>query len=225
MNGSFSKAGVLSIDNGLTSMYGMLDMFSTDASKFYMRAYLPPANPALISCAFYNASYLVHFDLLSNGQQNVTATTEFLNWFTANLRIAGLLSDPAVNQTMSYQSIMYQLGLNMQGYQSYPLSNTSQPDFITMTALEASPQMICYAFNPFNTSGLQTLMSSLESLMQNFTLSGRYGALNPFDIQPAQPYPIQPPMLPTRPSLTNTPMNQGASLSHMVSAFFGRSSA
>lgn len=49
MNGSFfSKAGVLSIDNDLNSIYGMLDMFSTDASKFYMRVYLLPANPALI---------------------------------------------------------------------------------------------------------------------------------------------------------------------------------
>ena len=64
MNGSFfSKVGVLSVDNGLNNMYSMLDMFSTDASKFYMRAYL-----ALISCAFCNASYLVHFDLLSNGR-------------------------------------------------------------------------------------------------------------------------------------------------------------
>ena len=88
-------------------------MFSTDASKFYIRVYLPPTNPALISCAFYNTSYLVYFDLSSSGQQNVTATTKFLNWFTAKLRIYGLLSDLGINQTMSYQSIMYQLGLNM----------------------------------------------------------------------------------------------------------------
>ena len=170
MNGPFfSKAGVLSIDNNLNSMYCMLDMFSTDASKFYMRVYLPPANPALVSCAFYNTSSLVHFDLSSNGQQNVTGTTKFLNWFTAKLRTHGLPSNPAVNQTMSYQSIMYQLGLNMQDYQSYPLSNTSQPDFITTTALEASPQMNYYAFNAFSASGLQTLMSGLESLMRNFT--------------------------------------------------------
>jgi len=74
MNGSFGKAGVLSVDNDLNNMYNMLDMFSTDASKFYMRVYL-----ALISCAFCNASYLVHFDLSSNGQQNVTANTKFLN--------------------------------------------------------------------------------------------------------------------------------------------------
>jgi hypothetical protein len=69
----FSKAGVLSVDNDL-NMYSMLDMFSTDASKFYMRVYL-----ALISCTFCNASYLVRFDLSSNGQQNVTANTKFLN--------------------------------------------------------------------------------------------------------------------------------------------------
>ena len=63
-----------------------------------------------------------------------------------------------------------------------------------MTALEASPQMNYYAFNAFNASGLQTLMSGLESLMQNFTLSGRYGALNPFDIT-------------TRAALSNTTIN------------------
>jgi hypothetical protein len=116
MNGSFSKAGVLSVDNGLNNMYSMPDMFSTDVSKFYMRVYL-----ALISCAFYNASYLVHFDLSSNRQQNVTANTKFPNWFTAKLRIPGLPSGLAVNRTMSYQSIMYQLGLNMHGYPELPI--------------------------------------------------------------------------------------------------------
>lgn len=39
-----------------------------------------------------------------------------------------------------------------------------------------------YTFNAFNASGLQTLMSGLEGLMQNFTMSERYGAPNPFDI-------------------------------------------
>jgi hypothetical protein len=71
MNGSSSKAGVFSVDNDLNE-YSMLDMFSTDASKFYMRVYL-----ALISCAFCNASYLVHLDLSSNGQQNVLRTLSF----------------------------------------------------------------------------------------------------------------------------------------------------
>lgn len=85
---------------------------------------------------------------------------------------------------MSYQSIMYQLGLNMHGYQSYPSRNASQPDFITMNALVGSPQMNYYAFNA---SGLQTLKSGGE-------LSGRYGAPNPFDIT-------------TRAALSNTTTN------------------
>ncbi|XTI83519.1 hypothetical protein V2W45_1226173, partial [Cenococcum geophilum] len=145
MNGSFGKAGVLSVDNDLNNMYNMLDMFSTDASKFYMRVHL-----ALISCAFCNASYLVYFDLSSNVHCRIE-----------NPR---LTVGPAVNQTMSYQSIMYQLGLNMHGYQSYPSRNASQPDFITMNALVGSPQMNYYAFNA---SGLQTLKSGGE-------LSGRF---------------------------------------------------
>ena len=71
MNGSFNKAGVLSVDNDLNK-YSMLDMFSTDASEFYMRVYL-----ALISWVFCNASYLAHFDLSSNGQHNVLRTLSF----------------------------------------------------------------------------------------------------------------------------------------------------
>ena len=63
-----------------------------------------------------------------------------------------------------------------------------------MTALEASPQMNYYALNAFNASGLQTLMSGLEGLVQDFTLSGRYEALNPFDIT-------------TRAALSNTTTN------------------
>jgi len=38
--------------------------------------------------------------------------------------------------------------------QSYPSSNASQPDFITMNALVGSPQMNYYVFNAFNASGL-----------------------------------------------------------------------
>lgn len=174
MNGSFFNDS--SAFHGPTMPNSYLDVISQDSSKVYIRVAQPSDKAMLISCAYYNASYLVNFDLRSQGQ-NITVTTNFLNWITAKVKIPGPPSDPSVSQTLSYQGIMFTMAAYLNGEYTEPF-NQSQVGRGDMIILQDSPEILYRALNTNSTTGPGALISTLESMMHNYTISMRYSAVN-----------------------------------------------
>ena len=96
--------GLISAGNGASS--ANLDYISTDAAHIYVylntsgltqddggegqfqRTSEPtPTPPALIDCKLYNASYHAKFDVRTTGEQNISASTTFVNWQTTQRQV------------------------------------------------------------------------------------------------------------------------------------------
>ncbi|OCL03432.1 hypothetical protein AOQ84DRAFT_419192 [Glonium stellatum] len=180
MNGSFfNQSEVFTPPAGGASV---LDTISEDASTIYMAVTVNfNVLPYVISCAYMNASYIVQFDLLANGQQHVTAETKFLNWITTQGKFLGLPYDNAtLNTTLNFQALIYDMNFFMIGDISEPLgpNSTTGPGVTSIELEYASPKIRDLMSNVNNTESLDAPMSGLESIFQNFTLSARYGPID-----------------------------------------------
>lgn len=85
---------------------------------------------------------------------------------------------------MIYQSILQTLGYSLAGITTMS-RDTTHGGVISIVALSSSSQTKYYADfsdEPGHPTGLAGLMSGIESLMQNFTLSGHFGAVTALNV-------------------------------------------
>ncbi|ETI24513.1 hypothetical protein G647_03882 [Cladophialophora carrionii CBS 160.54] len=177
--------GMLVLDPDVNSNLRMLDQISPDAARIYYS--LAPdaptqatmANPIyVISCALYNATWSLDFDVRSTGEQLLKPTLRFENWMPGWSSITPALTPGThTNTILDYAGLVETFGAITSGRLDYPDDETL-PFTQTSLALETSPVLFNDAFpDPFNDAAMVTLARTFEALFQNMTLSARYAVL------------------------------------------------
>ena len=129
---------------------------------------------ALITCQLYNASYVVQFDVSTSGDQNLSATTTFLNW--QSTKAQGLYND-ATWDAFSRQALMEAFGWTFtQFLYVLPASNGSKTIYGTHT-LEMNPALLPVQSNIHSNDSAEYMMHQMEDFFQNMTLGLRYADL------------------------------------------------
>ena len=182
--------GDLVLNADANSNRRILDQTSPDAAKIYY-SLAPDAatqatmsNPVyVISCALYNASWNVDFDVRRTGDQLLQPTLAFENWMPGWSSITNLTASTHTNTILDYAGLMETFGAITSGQLNYP-NDPSLPFTQTSLALETSPILFNDAFpDPFNEAAMVTLERTFEALFQNMTLSARYAVLPRQDLR------------------------------------------
>ena len=183
--------GMLVPNRDLNSNLRILDQTSPDAARIYYS--LAPdaatqvslATPVyVISCALYNASWHLDFDVRSTGEQRLSPNLKFEHWMPGWSSIKPSLT-PSIqtNTVLDYAGLMETFGAITSGRLDYP-NNENLPFTQTSLALETSPILFNDAFpDPFNDASMVTLANTFEALFQNMTLSARYAMLPRQDLR------------------------------------------
>ena len=169
----------------------MLDQTSPDAARIYYS--LTPdsttqqnmTNPIyVISCALYNATWHLDFDVRRSGEQLLTPTLQFENWMPGWSSISPPLTPSAqTNTTLDYAGLMETFGAITSGRLDLP-NDPTLPFTQTSLALETSPVLFNDAFpDPFTDASMVNLAATFETLFQNMTLSARYAVLPRQDLR------------------------------------------
>jgi hypothetical protein len=183
--------GLLVIDPDSNSDLRILDQTSPDAAKIYYSIAPDSATQAnmsqpvyLISCALYNASWHVAFNVRQTGEQSFTPTLTFLNWMPGWSSIAPPLTPSThTNTILDYAGLMETFGAVTSGQLNYP-DDSNLPFTQTSLALETSPVLFNAAVPGFFTNdSMIFLQRTLEHLFQNMTLSTRYAILPRQDLR------------------------------------------
>ncbi|EXJ60638.1 hypothetical protein A1O7_04791 [Cladophialophora yegresii CBS 114405] len=183
--------GKLVLDPDLNSNLRILDQTSPDAARIYYS--LAPdgstqatmANPVyVISCALYNATWSVDFDVRSTGEQFLKPKLRFENWMPGWSSITPpLTAGIHTNTILDYAGLMETFGAITSGRLDYS-NDASLPFTQTSLALETSPVLFNDAFPElFNDAAMVTLARTFEVLFQNMTLSARYAVLPRQDLR------------------------------------------
>lgn len=183
--------GTLVLDPDVNSNLRILDQVSPDAARIYYS--IAPdaatqatlANPVyVISCALYNASWHLDFDVRSTGEQRLNPTLKFENWMPGWSSITPpLKASTETNAILDYAGLMETFGAITSGRLDYP-DDENLPFTQTSLALETSPVLFNDAFpDPFNDAFMITLADTFEALFQNMTLSARYAILPRQDLR------------------------------------------
>ena len=103
------------------------------------------------------------------------------------------------NFVLSGHHVRHDSYLHGVGASPYDTSQLGNNDIVMITN---SPEILYRTLNTNSTTGLRSLMPGLESVMQNYTISMRYAAVNVYitTCSTAGLYPTQPPTQPTPPS-------------------------
>jgi hypothetical protein len=183
--------GKLVLDPDRNSDLRVLDETSPDAARIYyslapeVSTQMTLASPIyVISCALYNASWHLDFDVRSTGEQRLTPTIKFENWMPGWSSIEPALKPgKQTNTILDYAGLMETFGAVTSGRLDYP-NDQSLPFTMTSLALETSPVLFNDAFpDPFNDAAMLTLTRTIEALFQNMTLSARYSVLPRQDLR------------------------------------------
>jgi hypothetical protein len=183
--------GLLVVDPDSNSDLRILDQTSTDAAKIYYSIAPSSATQAnisqpvyLISCALYNASWHVDFDVRQAGEQYFTRNLNFLNWMPGWSSITPPLTPGTqTNTILDYAGLMETFGAITSGQLNYP-DDPALPFTQTSLALETSPILFDAALpDPFTNDSMINLQRTLEDLFQNMTLSTRYAILPRQDLR------------------------------------------
>ncbi|KAK7887327.1 hypothetical protein LTR67_009747 [Exophiala xenobiotica] len=180
--------------NGLSS--DNLDYVSSDAARIYVYLNtsgltqgenadgqmeqvptMTQTSDALISCAMYNASYQMHFDVRTTGEQNVTASTTFLNWQATQAQISDDMSSLEIGNAFSPQALMEAFGWTFtQFFYVLPPSNGSTTIYGTHT-LQMNSALLPVQPGVDPSDSAEYMMHQMEDFFKNMTVGLRYGEL------------------------------------------------
>jgi hypothetical protein len=183
--------GLLVLDPDLNSNLRILDQISPDAARIYYslapdaQTQATMANPIyVISCALYNATWNLEFNVCSTGEQSLKPTLKFENWIPGWSSITPpMTSGTYTNTVLDYTGLMETFSSITSGRLEYP-NDESLPFTQTSLALETSPVLFNDAFpDPFTDTAMVALERTFEELFQNMTLSARYAVLPRQDLR------------------------------------------
>jgi hypothetical protein len=180
--------------NGLSS--DNLDYVSSDAARIYVYLNtsgltqgenadgqmervptMTQTSDALITCAMYNASYQMHFDVRTTGEQNVTASTTFLNWQATQAQISDDMSSLEIGNAFSPQALMEAFGWTFtQFFYVLPPSNGSTTIYGTHT-LQMNSALLPVQPGLDPSDSAEYMMHQMEDFFKNMTVGLRYGEL------------------------------------------------
>ena len=145
-----------------------------DDGQFVRGSDTASTSEALITCALYNASYGVHFDVSTTGDQNISATTTFKNWQSTQSQ--GPYNDSSLD-AFSRQALMEAFGWTFtQFLYVLPASNGSKTIYGTHT-LEMNPALLPVQSNIDPNDSSEYMMHQMEDFFKNMTLGLRYADL------------------------------------------------
>ncbi|KAJ9615922.1 hypothetical protein H2200_001999 [Cladophialophora chaetospira] len=181
------------IDEGNSASSANLDYVSQDAARIYV--YLNTSGltqdsdddgqfkripdtsstpAAMVTCKLYNASYEVHFDVRTTGEQSISASTTFLNWQKTQSKISDNSSSLGAFST---QALMEAFGWTFtQFIYVLPPSNGSATIYGTH-ALEMNPALLPVQSDVDASDSADYMMHQMEDFFQNMTLGLRYADL------------------------------------------------
>ena len=151
---------------------GLLQDVNNDG-QFYRTSEATLSPPAMVTCKLYNASYDAHFDVRNNGEQNISATTTFLNWQST----LDQGSDNADSfGKFSAQALMEAFGWTFTQFIYVAPSNESATIYGTH-ALEMNPALVPVQAHMDSAKSPEYMMRQMEDFFKNMTLSLRYADL------------------------------------------------
>jgi len=172
INGSyFNKTNVIQDDPLTTSPH--TDLVSSDVSKTFVRLRHSASNFTLYSCNLYNATYVMQFNLYTNGHQDITARTELLNPIAIRDYISLLRPDSVAHSPDNIIRTYISISTLVNGVLSGALwsQHNRAPEHSLMSILVYSESLKV----TFNLTELNNVIPFYEEVFRNITISARYG--------------------------------------------------